>query len=234
MGYDLSQVINLTAEQTNPPARREKYKLKGGRVLVRDPKKITGIVIHQTACVFGVSDRQVKAAGGDPVLAKHRRAMNIGAHVTAFMTGKAVYAHDLLWYVYSSNGFNPYTYALEIEGLYCGLKGVLSTAAGDPRDVTVLTKATIEAARLGLTFIYELGRRLGSPLEWAYAHRQSSPTRRSDPGEEIWEAVVIDYAVPVLGLKVNNSLVLPPSNPKHKTGGYPIPKQWDPSATAKY
>lgn len=233
MRYDISGVIDLTTQQTMPPGRPEKYMMRGKQVVVRDPTKVTGIVVHQTACEFGVSKRQIEEAGGDPVLAKHRRALNIAAHVTAFMTGKAVYANQLPWYVYHGNGFNAYTYGLEIEGLYCGLKGNLRTVAGDPKDVTKLTRATIDAARTGITFLYERGRMLGSPLEWVYAHRQSSSTRRSDPGQEIWEEVVLKYAVPVLGLKVNNDLVLPASNPKNGPG-YPIPREWDPSATARY
>lgn len=231
--YDISSVLDLTPQQTMPPGRPEKYNMRGKKVVERDPKLVTGVVLHQTACEFGVSDNQIKAAGGDPVLAKHRRALNIAAHVTAFMTGKAVYANPLPWYVYHGNGFNGYTYGLEIEGLYCGLRGNLRTVAGDPKDVSVLTRLTIDAARIGLTFLVDRGRALGSPIEWVYAHRQSSSTRRSDPGQEIWEEVVLKYAVPVLGLRVNNDLVLPASNPKNGPG-YPIPKEWDPSASAKY
>jgi hypothetical protein len=233
MIYDTSSVLDLTPQQTMPPGRPEKYNMRGRKVVLRDPKNVTGVVIHQTACVFGVSNNQVKLAGGDPVLAKHRRALNIGAHVTAFMTGKAVYANPLDWYVYHGNGFNAFCDGLEIEGLYCGLKGRQSTAAGDPKKITMLTRATIDAARTGLTFIVERRRAMGSPMEWVYAHRQSSASRRSDPGEEIWYEVVLNYAVPVLGLRVNNSLVLPASN-RRNGPGYPIPKEWDASATARY
>lgn len=231
--YDISAILDLTPQQTMPPGRPEKYNMRHGEVVLRDPSKITGVVIHQTACVFGVSPDQVRRAGGDPVLAKHRRALNIAAHVTAFNTGKAVYANPLDWYVYHGNGFNAYCHGLEIEGLFCGIKGRTNTAAGDPKDVTVLTRATIDAARLGLTFLVDRGRAAGSPIEWVYAHRQSSATRRSDPGQEIWEEVVLKYAVPVLGLRVNNDLVLPASNKKNGPG-YPIPREWDPSATARY
>lgn len=233
MRYDISSVLDLTAQQTEPPERPEKYKMQGKKVVRRDLSKVTGIVVHQTACEFGVSAPQIKRAGGDKVLAKHRRALNIAAHVTAFMTGKAVYANPLDWFVYHGNGFNSYTFGLEIEGLYPGLKGNLRTIAGDPSKATQLTRATIEAAKIGLTFLVDRGRAAGAPVEWVYAHRQSSSTRRSDPGQEIWEEVVLGYAVPVLGLKVNNSLVLPVSNPKNGPG-YPIPREWDPKASARY
>lgn len=231
--YDISSVLDLTGQQTEPPGRPEKYKRHGKKVVRHDLTKMTGIVVHQTACEFGVSPNQIRAAGGDRVLAKHRRALNIAAHVTAFMTGTAVYANPLDWYVYHGNGFNGFCYGLEIEGLYPGLKGNTKTLAGDPKSVTTLTKTTIEAARIGITFLYEHGRQLGSPLEWVYAHRQSSSTRRSDPGEELWYEVVLNYAVPVLGLKVNNNLFLPASNPKHGPGR-PIPREWDPAASARF
>lgn len=231
--YDISNVLDLTGEQTNPPARPEKYKIKGGKVVVRDPKTIRGIVIHQTACMFGASEKAVLAAKGNKILARHRRALNVAAHVTAFTTGRAVYANPLPWYVYHGNGFNPYTYGLEIEGLYCGVEGDPRTVAGKTKDAIQLTALTIDAARTALTFIYAEGLKLGSPLEWVYAHRQSSSTRRSDPGQEIWQTVVLDYAVKVLGLKVNNDLVLSSSNKKDGPG-LPIPMEWDPGAKARY
>jgi len=225
-------ILDLTAEQTEPPGRPDKYRMAGRRVARVQHSKRTGITMHQTACVFGVSAAQVKQAGGDRVLAKHRRALNVASNITAFNTGVAVLANPLDWYIYHGDGFNSYTYSLESEGCYCGLKGQPKTYPGPASDITVLTAAVLQATRDGLVYLYETGRRLGAPLEYIYAHRQGSATRRADPGEELWVGAVIDFAVPVLKLKVNNTLVLPPD--RNGKSGYPIPMQWDPSSTAKY
>jgi hypothetical protein len=64
------------------------------------------------------------------------------------------------------------------------------------------------------------------PIEYIHAHRQSSGTRRSDPGEELWQKVVLEFAVPVLGLKTEPSRVL--------KDGRPIPESWDLDGSGAY
>jgi hypothetical protein len=48
----------------------------------------------------------------------------------------------------------------------------------------------------------------------------------SDPGWEIWKHVVLDYGVPVLGLKTQPE--------KTWRNGKPVPPQWDPNGIGKY
>jgi len=44
---DPVKIVDLTAKQTNPPADASKFKLDAkGRVVVRDPKIVTGIMLH--------------------------------------------------------------------------------------------------------------------------------------------------------------------------------------------
>ena len=59
-----------------------------------------------------------------------------------------------------------------------------------------------------------------------YAHRQSNGQKPSDPGYEIWQQVVLDYGVKVLGLKTKNEYTV--------DDGKPIPKDWDASSKSKY
>lgn len=231
-------ILDLRHLQTDPPRVPKKYKMVGGHVVRLDPKKRTGITMHQTACMFGTTPQQVAAAKkllgskGEEVSAKHARALGVASNVVAFTTGTAVVANPLDYYVYHGNGFNLTDYSIEVEGTYPGIKGDKKTMAGGAA-MMELSSATLEAIKLALMFLYEEGRKAGSPLEWINAHRQSSDTRRSDPGEEIWKEAVLGYAVPVLKLKVRNDLILPASNPKNGPGR-PIPTQWDPKSTHTY
>lgn len=207
-------VLDLTKEQEDPPDRsppqhkivRDRIK-KCDTVFCRPISSIDGIVIHQTATPFGVTAAAVKAAGGDRKLAKHRRALQVAAHMTAFDTGVAVLAHPLAWYVYHGNALNARSLGLEVEGLFPGLQGKKE----------LLTGLLLEAAKDGLEYLVRRGRTQGMPIKWIWAHRQSSMTRDDDPGQEIWQKLVIGFAVPHLGLATQSDFV---------SGGKVIPPGW--------
>jgi hypothetical protein len=223
--------LDWRAKQVNPFPLKHKSdgsviatsRLFRGKTFVRDPKTVCGVTVHQTACVFGPQ--------ADPEK-KHLRAMNVPAQALAFRDGFYVITAPLLWYLYHGNSLSGPTLGLEIEGMYCGLTDDPSTVAredikttwgGKPTPLDALTIAT---ARAALGFLVEEGRKEGMPIEFVYAHRQSNEDKPSDPGQEIWEHVVLDYAVKVLGLK---------TQPQRAFGhGRPIPKQWEPGALASY
>ncbi|WP_428261086.1 peptidoglycan recognition protein family protein [Haliangium sp.] len=220
---DQSLVVDLTSRQSNPPEVQGKHRISGGKVVERSPEIVQGIIVHQTAVWFGVSERQRRLAGSveDGL---HHRALNVGAHMTAFdgrganvHCGHVCYTNPLSWYVYHANGANRVSVGIEIEGDYPGLVG---------NSAPLASEALIAAARQGLAFMVTEGRRLGMPMRYVWAHRQSSPTRRNDPGEELWRRVVLEYAVPVLGLE---------TQPRRVWGqGRPIPRQWDPDGEGDY
>lgn len=223
--------LDLTAEQVNPPppkVRADGTKenivlLSGGKVAVRDPKKITGLGIHQTACVFGPA--------ADPNT-RHRRALGVPSHALAFRDGVFATAFPMLWYAYHGNELNAFTYGLEIEGHYPGLPDDPTTPKREDEQTTwgggatPLDDLTIETARAAVKYLYEEGMKLGSPLQYVWAHRQSNGQKPSDPGYGIWQHVVLDYAVAVLGLKTQPNTVW--------RDGKPIPNQWDMIAKGKY
>jgi hypothetical protein len=188
--------------------------------------------------MFGSTKQQdaaaakVRGSKGEAVSGKHMRALNVASNITVFTTGVAVVANPLDYYVYHGNGFNLTDYSIEVEGTYPGIKGDKSTMAGSATMMS-LSQVTLDAIKEALSFLYEEGRKAGSPLEWINAHRQSSDSRRSDPGEEIWKEAVLGYAVPHLRLKVRNDLILPASNPKNGPGR-PIPTAWDPASSNRY
>lgn len=216
-------LLDLRAEQKNPfPSKKDSEgkpvstcKTSGGKVVVRDPKTITGITVHQTACVFGPAADRAKA---------HRRALNIPAHAVAFRDGVFAIPAEPTWYLYHGNALNSFTLGLEIEGRYRGLVHDPKTLWGG--DETPCDALTIDTAREALKWLVTTGRSLGMPIKDVYAHRQSNGQKPSDPGEALWKAVVLEYGVPVLGLTPQNKFTV--------EKGRPIPKQWDPNATANY
>ena len=205
-----------------------KFRLyRDGKPAVRDPSQITGITIHQTAAPYGVADYQVRAAGGDRQLALARRSLRVACHVMAYREGFIAWANELTHYVYHGNGFNASELGIEIDGRFPGVKGG-KTWNGKP--ATEVTDTLVHAARAGIELLTIEGRKAAMPIEYIHAHRQSSATRRDDPGEELWQRVVLDFAVPVLGLITEPARTLRGRN----GNGRPIPKEWDPDGVGSY
>lgn len=190
-----------------------------GRPHVRDPSRVVGIVLHQTAVAFGVSAAQLRAAGGDRALALAERALRIAAHATVFRAGPGhgpliSVAAPLLWHVNGANAINPLALNLEVDGLYEGVAGDRRTARGT---ASVWTEEIRDAARAALRWLVEHGRAEGMPLRYVWAHRQSSATRRSDPGELLWRDLA-EWARSELGLDWQ---------PARTWGdGRPLPRAW--------
>ncbi|MEQ8461744.1 MAG: N-acetylmuramoyl-L-alanine amidase [Sandaracinaceae bacterium] len=214
------------------PGGRRKTLIRGNQVVMRAPEEVTTIVVHQTAAEYGVSRRAVEFAGGDVELARARRALDVACHAMAFRAGYFVAAHPLRTYVQHAGRFNGYSLGLEVEGRYPGLlddpdtlprEDLLTTWGGSPSE---LTEETLIAAQAALTWLVDEGRREGMPIRYVVAHRQSSDNRRSDPGEEIWRRLVLEYAVDELGLEAQRE------SPWRE--GRPIPTEWDPSGLGPY
>lgn len=201
----------------------KKFKRVGGKPVVREPSQVTGITIHQTAVKYCVAPYQVKAAGGDERLALARRSLQVACHVMAFHDGFLAWPNPLEWYVYHGNGFNAFELGIEIDGNYPGVRG---GPTWNGKKATDITPNLITAARAGIELLVREGRKLGMPIEYIHAHRQSSATRRDDPGEELWKNVVLDFAVPVLGLRTELRRTL--------RDGRPVPREWDPNGHGNY
>jgi hypothetical protein len=230
-------LVDLRHEQQ--PAH-PKTRIRNGRTVQRDPAAVTSIVVHQTAVRYGLTEAQLRASKGNRQLALARRGLNVACHAIAFRDGFFAATHPLCHYVNHGNGFNAYSLGLEIDGLYPGLsddpttvpiREDLETTAGD-REPDEVTQTIVDTARAALRWLVEEGRRLGMPVTSVYAHRQSSGTRRADPGEPIWRPVVLDYAVPVLGLRVHPDVALAGTRYDARKGrrvpnnGRPLPRQW--------
>lgn len=235
--YDPSKRYDIGHELANP-ARKisgdDKGKLMvecspSGKTLMRDPKKIISLGLHQTAADFTVVKYQIQAAGGDTKLALARRCINVPAHAFALTEGFFVTGLPLLAHAFCGHGLNGHALQVEIDGKYCGTTKDRdgSTWGGKPMTVTPLL---IETARNAVGYLYEEGKKLGCPLEFYEAHRQYT-AKPSDPGEELWVAVGIDFCEKVLGLKPRLDYFEKDRNGKK---GQPIPHDWDPRSTHKY
>jgi hypothetical protein len=208
-------------------ASAPKVKIHGGAAVVRDPGDVDAVTLHQMACVFGLTQRQIRASGGDSDLALARRGLRIACHMAAFRRGIYVATAPLRWHVQHGNGLNPTSLGFELEGLYSGLEDDpetyprredLQTAAGTP---CLLDGLTIETARAALRWLVETARAEGMPIRYLDAHRQSSPTRRADPGQAVYCAIV-PWAVRELRLETRPERVW-----QAKRGpGRPIPAAW--------
>jgi hypothetical protein len=211
--------LDLISEQKDPFTPKgtppvSPSKVVGGKTVKRDPKTVTGITLHQTACVFGPSADREKA---------YRRALGIPAHAVAFRDGVVAIPAPLSWYLYTSNGLNAATLGLEIEGIYPGYPGAKVWGSNPATPFTELARDT---ARAALKYLLEKGREAGMPIEYLYAHRQSNGQKPSDPGFEIWQQVALEYGVNTLGLKTRNDYVV--------GDGKQLPSAWDPTSKVKY
>lgn len=180
------------------------------RVKQRGWHEVRGICLHQTACLLGERDE---------------RWDTVGAHIGITRAGKVIWLHDFDRIVAHGNGWNAQTVGIEIDGLYAGVEGRPETVWNDPstpiREVgMVLTPAAIESAKQTIRWIFQRTLAHASRIRALVAHRQSSESRRDDPGSAIWQAVA---------LPMHAELDLNDGGVGFKLGdGYAIPAEWDP------
>jgi N-acetyl-anhydromuramyl-L-alanine amidase AmpD len=182
------------------------------RVRKRPWSSVTGICLHQTACVLGE---------------RPERWSTVGAHLGVMRSGRVVWMHNFDKNVAHGNGWNQATVGIEIDGLYAGVEGDPSTVWDDPSTARreqgmTLTQEAAEATRQALRWICSEVARNGGKVRALVAHRQASANRRNDPGSAIWQ----DVALPIhaelglsdggVGFKLDTG------------GGYAIPEAWDP------
>ena len=185
----------------------------GGR---RAWKQITGVTLHQTACVLGE---------------RPQRWATVGAHLGVTRAGQVIWMHDFEKIVWHGNGFNGHTIGIEMEGTYAGVEGDDRTfwrPKDEPnRKPQTPTIELVEAARATVRWVCQEVARHGGRIKQLVAHRQASNQRDSDPGSALWQQVA---------MPLHKELSLSDGGPGYTVGnGYPIPEKWDPSrAGVKY
>lgn len=172
---------------------------------------ITGITLHQTACYLGESPE---------------RWATVGAHVGVTRGGRVIHIHDFDRVIWHGNGFNQRTIGIECDGLYAGVEGDASTVWDDPstqkRELAMTpTKDLVSQAQQTIRWIVQEVARHGGKVSKLLAHRQSSGSRRNDPGSALWRMVA---------MPMHAELSLDDGGPGFRIGtGYAIPEAWDPA-----
>lgn len=208
-----SRILDFRSRQT-PANARDACEMKGGSILMREPRDVVAACLHQTACWYAVAGYQLRAAKGDEVLARHTRALGVHAHMTAMRHGRTVVAYSPLAYVNHGHLVNPMSVGIEHEGLYDVDGAPVRLPAGvDVGDI-------IDAGRAALSWLAE---QLPG-LRVVYAHRQSMrpgkgrAAKTSDPGARIFREVAVEHGVRKLGLTIE---------PDRVFGiGRPLPANW--------
>lgn len=203
---------------------KDDHPLKKGRG-TRSLKNIRGVTLHQTACVLGENPR---------------RWHNVGCHVGITRNGKIIFNNDLEKIVWHGNGFNKYTVGIEIDGHFAGLEEQKEDGswvpdmnsywrpAGSTRKPISITDAQVQACKEVVRWVKKIVEDAGGECKYLLAHRQSSPSRTSDPGQKTWRLV----ALPLLE-ELNMSdggddyYILSKGR-----CGKPIPEAWDPQRHA--
>lgn len=178
----------------------------------RDWTAVTGICLHQTACVLGERDA---------------RWNSVGAHLGVMRSGRVAWLHDFNRLVIHGNGWNAKTVGIEIDGLYAGVDGDPRTVWNDPstpyrEQGQTLTTAALDATCETIRWIVSEVAKRGGEVTKLVAHRQSSKDRRDDPGGAIWKGIALPMMV---------ELGLDDGGPGFTIGGLAIPEEWDPSRT---
>jgi peptidoglycan hydrolase-like protein with peptidoglycan-binding domain len=189
----------------------------------RKIKDIVGVTLHQTACVLGE---------------KPGRWDNVACHVGITRGGKVLWVNDFEKIVWHGHGFNRRTIGIEIDGHFAGLEPFneetgewepdLSTywrPKGSKREPVSITEAQIKACKEVLRWLNRVVEEAGGDFKYCVAHRQSSGSRRGDPGEKTWKLVALPM-MEELDLTEGGEgyFILD----KNKKPGFPISKEWDP------
>jgi N-acetyl-anhydromuramyl-L-alanine amidase AmpD len=217
---------------------------RGPRVYAtRSWKDTWAICLHQTAvAVYDPGDNidffaEQKAAERIARFSAHCNVMRSGALVEMGRPTDCI-AH-------AQRVFNRCSIGMEFDGHYAGVEGDLKTywrPASEPnRQPLKLLDRQVATGLAWIDFLIEEVASHDGKITHIFAHRQTANDRTSDPGSEIWSKVAIpaikkhnlsyggpDFYVPPLRGAVENG-VWSDAGP-----GWPIPKEWDPSATHPY
>jgi peptidoglycan hydrolase-like protein with peptidoglycan-binding domain len=197
---------------------RHTHTLKKGRG-TRKLSEITGVTLHQTGCLLS-------------------RWKNVACHIGIKRDGTIVFVNDFIHKVWHGNGFNGETIGIEIEGHFAGLEEYNEKTGewvpdlktywrpkGSTRQPISINEAQVEACKRVIRWIKQVIEAAGGKLKYLVAHRQSSPSRTSDPGEKAWKLIALPLMI---------ELGLTDGGPDYYIldskgrAGKPIPARWNP------
>lgn len=178
---------------------------------LRSWDQIEGVTLHQTGCAM--PERPLGWS-------------RVNAHYGITREGVPILLNrpeNMIWHAQRAS---KTTIGIEFEGNYRGLEEKPNTLWAPGGGPHTLNDAMLEAA--DVVFDDILRRFTAAGRHWAlvYGHRQSSPNRRADPGQEIWRRIAVPWQA-----YLNTSTYCPT---KTFGKGRPIPKQWDSNGRGAY
>lgn len=141
-------------------------------------KEITGVTLHQTGCEMPKNPMGWR---------------KVNAHIGVTQEGKVIILNDPRDFIWHAQGLSKNTIGIEIEGNYPGIMnrpGTLWKGGGGPHS---LNDQMMEGLLQLYAWLWDAFDQNKQPWTRVHAHRQSSDTRRADPGEEIWKKVGIPW-----------------------------------------
>lgn len=240
--------FNLTARGHGLP-RLPKSKRKPTNKLPafeRKPGTLDTLCFHQMAVAFGVSNKRVRywadrAADLHPDVmdqygcpnindldqlwafarrrALHERMCGTPYHLAGLLNGDALHINPLLWYTHHGNGANKRSIAVAVDGYYPGLERKRKPKHNDLDDFMIETMRAVTRVAMIKADAAHIH------IKYADAHRVYSGGRVGDPGEALWNEVVL-WAVKEYDLAVRYD--------RKVDSGRPIPVEWDRLALYNY
>jgi N-acetyl-anhydromuramyl-L-alanine amidase AmpD len=184
---------------------------------VREWADICGVTLHQMGIL--VSDTP-------------QRQDTLGAHISILRSGAIVRVNPMTDMIWHAQKLSHKTVGIEFNGNMEGIEGDRSTLWGDAGPHPV-TDAQVDAANDVLfPWLVRCFEANGVHFSNVHAHRQSSGTRRADPGSEIWQRVGIPWIerLKALGMGKRGD-----GGAGFSVGdGRSIPKEWNPEYPGKY
>lgn len=203
---------------------------------------ITGITLHQTStCLLPDGETSI-----DKVARAIKRASDIGVHHVVLRNGISVWSNPYDQRMpQAQRVFNASDVGVEIDGYFAGVEGDDNTfwrPKSEPnRKPMSESVPQFAAARETCRFVIAHVAANGGKIKYIHAHRQTSGSRISDPGELIWREIAepiieeyglsfggADFYVPALSGEVEKN-IYSGSGP-----GYPIPREWSPRGKHGY
>ena len=127
--------------------------------------------------------------------------------------------HDLDKYTWHGGNINARSIGIGVEGYYAGIEGDLSTfwtpEGHDDRVPRQFHIGLAVALIMSVKETIDMVAANGGEIKYIGAHRQSSMSRRSDPGSAIWKVAML--CMDEFGLTEAATL----------ESGRPIPEAWD-------
>jgi peptidoglycan hydrolase-like protein with peptidoglycan-binding domain len=215
----------------NPPegmiVTKDDHPLKKGSG-TRKLADINGVTLHQTACVLGE---------------KESKWYNVACHIGITRDGKILHNNDFIKKVRHGNGFNTKTIGIELDGHFAGeesydeekdewvpnLKTYWRPKSRPDRMPLSITDAQVEACKEAIRWVKRVVDGAGGDFKYILAHRQSSPSRVSDPGEKTWRLVVLPLLEELDMSDGGDDYYILDSKGR---AGKPIPGSWDPERHA--